>query len=199
MLPELAEQPGGRAPAPGRLAVVQSFVNTLDIEGDGLDEFASVGSMVRWLRDADLAHTGLHDSDRAVAIRLREAIRDMVDVRDHPTHPVACDFGSVVDELNLKVEVVDRIPTIVGTTPIGRALAPIVDTVRLSMDDGTWPRLKVCARDICRWLFYDHSKNHGSRWCASSICGSREKARRAYRRRRPAATPPKPKVTKTRS
>ncbi|MEV1129648.1 CGNR zinc finger domain-containing protein [Agromyces sp. NPDC049794] len=192
MLAKDAEQPGGRAPAPGRLAVVQGFVNSIDIEADELDEFATVRSMARWFQSVGLAQTGLHESDRAVAIGLREAIRDMVDVRDHPTHPVAHEFAAVVDDLELKVVVLGGIPTIVGTTPIGRALAPIVDAVRLSMDDGTWSRLKVCARDRCRWLFYDHSKNHASRWCASSVCGSREKSRRAYRRRKSIAAPHQP-------
>jgi predicted RNA-binding Zn ribbon-like protein len=59
----------------------------------------------------------------------------------------------------------------------------VVDAVRTAMADGTWPRLKVCERDTCRWLFFDHSRNANSRWCASSVCGSREKSRRAYARR----------------
>jgi predicted RNA-binding Zn ribbon-like protein len=196
VLTTIVEQPGGRAPAPGRLAVVQLYVNTLDIEADEFDEFATVRSLARWLSGVGLAHDGLREPDRTVAIRLREAIRDVVDFRDDPTRSVEEKFAALVDELRLKVNVVGGVPTIVGTTPIGRALAPIVDAIRLSMDDGTWSRLKVCARDACRWLFYDHSKNHASRWCASTICGSREKSRRAYLRRRPPVTAHQPKQPK---
>ena len=48
--------------------------------------------------------------------------------------------------------------------------------------DGTWPRLKACRNDICRWAFYDTSKNQSGHWCSMAICGSRRKTR-AYRAR----------------
>ena len=48
--------------------------------------------------------------------------------------------------------------------------------------EGTWPRLKVCRDDECRWAFYDRSNNGCSVWCSMRVCGSRAKAR-AYRGR----------------
>jgi predicted RNA-binding Zn ribbon-like protein len=47
-------------------------------------------------------------------------------------------------------------------------------------------RLRRCAGDDCCWLFLDNTKNHSRRWCAMSDCGSREKARRYYRRNKDA-------------
>ena len=44
-----------------------------------------------------------------------------------------------------------------------------------------WTRLKVCARDSCRWAFYDTSRNRSGRWCSMAGCGNIVKMRRAYR------------------
>lgn len=47
---------------------------------------------------------------------------------------------------------------------------------------GIWERLKACANENCRWIFYDYSKNRSGNWCVMEVCGSREKMRR-YRKR----------------
>jgi predicted RNA-binding Zn ribbon-like protein len=47
------------------------------------------------------------------------------------------------------------------------------------------PRVRQCARsDGCDWLFVDTSKNHSRRWCSMNLCGSRDKTRRYYQRKR---------------
>jgi predicted RNA-binding Zn ribbon-like protein len=63
------------------------------------------------------------------------------------------------------------------------ALADLVGIVYTAMADGTWARLKACQRDVCRWLFYDRSRNRSARWCQMAVCGNRTKTR-AYRTRR---------------
>jgi predicted RNA-binding Zn ribbon-like protein len=50
--------------------------------------------------------------------------------------------------------------------------------------------LKACQEHGCRWVFYDHSRNRSSTWCAITLCGTRAKMR-AYRARR-AASPTSP-------
>ena len=47
--------------------------------------------------------------------------------------------------------------------------------------------MKACERDSCRWVFYDRSKNRSGSWCDPADCGTRERSRRAYRRRRETA------------
>ena len=37
------------------------------------------------------------------------------------------------------------------------------------------------------WFFVDESPNHSRLWCSSEVCGNRERARRAYAKRRPKA------------
>jgi len=45
-------------------------------------------------------------------------------------------------------------------------------------------RLGMCEAGGCGWYFVDESPNHSRRWCSSEVCGNRERARRAYRKRR---------------
>jgi hypothetical protein len=40
-------------------------------------------------------------------------------------------------------------------------------------------RIKICANDECRWLFYDPTKARIKRWCSGKSCGNRMRVRRA--------------------
>lgn len=48
-------------------------------------------------------------------------------------------------------------------------------------------RLKLCGNPECGWAFVDRSRRGNRRWCEMAACGSRDKARRYYHRRRRAA------------
>src|ERR1700754_3450605 len=68
-------EPGGRAPAPGALRLVQRFVNSVDLE-DGPDDLADPGGLREWLTDAGLLGSErVSDGDHTRALALREAIR----------------------------------------------------------------------------------------------------------------------------
>ena len=47
---------------------------------------------------------------------------------------------------------------------------------------GTLDRLKMCAAEECRRVFFDRSKPATRRWCMSTLCGNRAKTR-TYRAR----------------
>jgi predicted RNA-binding Zn ribbon-like protein len=47
---------------------------------------------------------------------------------------------------------------------------------------GTLDRLKMCAAEECRRIFFDRSKPATRRWCMSTLCGNRTKTR-TYRER----------------
>ena len=68
-----------REPAPGPLATVQDFVNTLDLE-DGPEQLPDAEALRAWLADAALlerdAVVGPPEHERAVV--LREALRDVL-------------------------------------------------------------------------------------------------------------------------
>src|SRR4051812_34474759 len=72
-------QPGGRRPAPGRLAIVQSFVNThFDLVDDhGAEVLHSPTALSQWLHSAGLlaAASTLDESELIRALAVRESLR----------------------------------------------------------------------------------------------------------------------------
>jgi predicted RNA-binding Zn ribbon-like protein len=72
------------------------------------------------------------------------------------------------------------------TWPDGRAMSPVhrlaVAAVELLGDEQELARLHVC--DACCWLFVDHSRGPGRRWCSMADCGTEAKKRRYVQRRR---------------
>jgi predicted RNA-binding Zn ribbon-like protein len=60
--------------------------------------------------------------------------------------------------------------------------AVAVDAVALLRDGRRLARVRRCPGRNCGWLFLDLSGRR--RWCSMTTCGSREKMRRMYERRR---------------
>jgi predicted RNA-binding Zn ribbon-like protein len=48
-------------------------------------------------------------------------------------------------------------------------------------------RLGLCQAKGCGWFFVDESPNRSRAWCSSEGCGNRERARRAYEKKRKSA------------
>lgn len=179
-------EPGDRAPAPGPLRVVQRFVNTNDLE-TGPDLLPDAAALRAWFAEAGLGDVAVDAEDHARAIALREAIRELVCAHAGLPHDPAA--GEIVNEAGRRAglrpvlaDPATRFEPAAGGAD--GALGRIVAAIHASIAAGTWERLKACERDICRWAFYDHSKNRSGHWCSMAVCGQREKNRRAYRRRR---------------
>ncbi|NGO52854.1 CGNR zinc finger domain-containing protein [Allomesorhizobium camelthorni] len=68
-------------------------------------------------------------------------------------------------------------------TPIALEAALAVSALSLMTQDSL-RRLRICRN--CNWLFLDRSRNGSRLWCDMAVCGNRQKARRHYRRRKPA-------------
>jgi predicted RNA-binding Zn ribbon-like protein len=60
--------------------------------------------------------------------------------------------------------------------------AVAVDAIALLGDPARLGRVRACPGRNCGWLFLDTSGRR--RWCSMQTCGSREKMRRMYQRRR---------------
>jgi predicted RNA-binding Zn ribbon-like protein len=181
-------QPARRVPAPGRLRLVQDFVNTADLEG-GVDRFGTQDGLRTWLLDRGLidAQAQLGPEDLQRALRTRDAIRALAIANNgDQLDPTAAEsLNEVLARAPLQIEFDDGggaalAPTTAG---ISGALSRILAAIYESMIEGTWPRLKACRRDVCHWVFYDHSRNRSSTWCAMSICGNRVKTKAYYRRK----------------
>jgi predicted RNA-binding Zn ribbon-like protein len=179
--------------APGRLEHLRQFVNTLDLE-TGEDELADPDALAAWLEGRGLRsarrRVGKRDLERA--IELRETLRELLlannGVSPQPRSIEA--LNRVASEAALSVRFdADGSPALLprGSGP-GGVVAPLIAIAYEAMVAGTWPRLKACLADDCRWVFYDRSKNRSGTWCAMQVCGNRAKVR-AYRERRVKPSP----------
>jgi predicted RNA-binding Zn ribbon-like protein len=185
----MTSEPADRPPAPEPIRIVQRFVNTVDLE-DGAEELADAAALRRWLVGAGLlgADARVSAADHGRAIALREALRALALANaGHASDPEA------VAIVNAAARRAELHPTLTGAAGgslvpaaggVDGALGHIVAAVHAGIAGGTWARLKACERDSCRWAFYDASRNRSGQWCSMSGCGSREKNRRAYQRRR---------------
>jgi predicted RNA-binding Zn ribbon-like protein len=162
-------------------------VNTVDIEASE-EELGDPRGAAEWLTRRGLLRKRLRITDRdlELLLRVREAIRELAFANQSGGRAAGtiATLNEIARTLPLSVrfEGSGRGHLEPGSRGVKGALARILGIVYTSMADGTWPRLKACRRDTCRWLFYDHSKNRSSRWCHMSICGNRHKAR-TYRAR----------------
>jgi len=179
--------------APGDLRKVQRFVNTLDIE-QGTDELSTPAALDDWLREEGLAEpvTAIPASaaDLAAALELREALRGVLGAHvRHETRGQQADGAvgrlasiAATMQARLQADADGRVTLVPAATGSGAALTRLLLIAADAAATGTWPRLKVCSADDCRWAFYDRSPTRTGCWCSMSGCGSRAKSR-AYRDR----------------
>ena len=163
-------------PAPGRLELVRRFANTVDPE-----HRREVLHSPQQLHDL-LVELGLLDAGMPVAPADLTAAHDL---RDR-IRALALANNGVPTDSSLEAPLVARIDDagaeLAAPRDVDGAFAALVGIVYTAMVDGTWPRLKACRREICHWLFYDHSRNRSGVWCSMAVCGNRTKTR-AYRER----------------
>jgi predicted RNA-binding Zn ribbon-like protein len=182
-------EPGGRPKAPGRLELLQRFINSYN--HDFPREWDRIGSKERaqaWLRDKRLVAPGdrISEADAARLRELREAIRALA-IANQGGRPPAAAMDIVrkaSDTARLRVAIDGAGRTALEPEPRGidGAVATLLGILHEAQLTGHWPRLKGCRQ--CGYAFFDRSKNRSATWCAMSICGNRTKNRAYYRRRR---------------
>lgn len=63
---------------------------------------------------------------------------------------------------------------------------PVLGGITLAVAElinaGVWPRIRVCANELCRHAFYDTTRSRTQRWHSYEICGNRTNVA-AYRAR----------------
>ncbi len=184
-------QPGGRPPAPGRLALVQAFINShYDLEHDhGAELFDSPAALVRWLAERELIDPGARVDAKGLerALTIRESLRALAAANpgDQPPRAVLERLDTAAAGARAEVRFTGGASFIPGERAgLDEALGALLATVAAATIDGSWSRLKVCPGEDCGWAFFDHSRNQTGRWCSMRVCGGRAKARAHYRRRR---------------
>ena len=183
------QAPIPRLPAPSpALQRLQAFVNTKDIES-GIDAIASPRQLHAWLVAAAAidVHEPVTRDAHARAIAVREGIRALALANND--RPLRRDLVAEMNRAGRRSALVPAVEDSMiwrlepATRGIDGFLGGLLGTLVTVMADGSWSRVKACANDGCRWLFFDQSRNHSGTWCSMAECGSRMKAR-AYRARR---------------
>ena len=187
-----AEKPvdnaSSRELAPGELATLQQFVNTLDAD-PGIELLEGPGDLRRWLTHHELVapSTRIGAAEFRRAIEVREAFRTVL----HANNGAPVDHAAVATlddaaraaELTVRWDESGRAELAPARPGLDGAFGKLLAIAYRARVDGTWDRLKACPDEGCGWVFYDKSRNRSSTWCSMASCGNRAKAR-AFRERR---------------
>jgi predicted RNA-binding Zn ribbon-like protein len=182
-------EPGGRPKAPGRLELLQRFINSHNHDfPPEWDRIGTPETAQAWLLEKRLLAPGdrVSNADVARLRGLREAIRALV-IANQRGEPGAA-AASVIRELSGAAQLTVGVDDAGGTAlePAQRgldgAVATLLGILHEAQLSGHWSRMKACRQ--CEYAFYDRSKNRSAAWCDMSICGNRTKNRAYYRRRR---------------
>lgn len=164
-----------RSAAPGGLALIESLVNTLDIE-KGHDSLDTAEGRARFgLTEDEVPHA------RAVRESLRAALLAHA---GHPPHREVTPLGELLAHAPLYVTVDDDGSATLAPADTGPLLSRVAVAVADALVAGTWTRLKACEAETCHWAYYDRSPAGRGRWCSMQVCGARAKMRR-YRAKEP--------------
>jgi predicted RNA-binding Zn ribbon-like protein len=182
-------EPGGRPKAPGRLELLQRFVNTHnhDFPSDW-DRIGNAKKARAWLRQKRLVAPGdrVSEADAARLRELREAIRELA-LSNHggapaPAAKEVVRAASATAGLRVAVDTNGQLRLEPERGGVDGAVATLLAILHEAQLTGAWPRLKGCRK--CGYAFFDRSKNRSAAWCAMAICGNRTKNRAYHRRQR---------------
>jgi predicted RNA-binding Zn ribbon-like protein len=180
---------------PPELALLYDFLNTLDrrrfvehgVAHSGGDELATTRGLESWMREHGLLRRGqdVNDGDHRAAVDLRNALRAFLEAAPedrsrnseaaHQLTAASRKFPLILAASGEGAVVLEPAP---GSSALGSVLAQMIGLA----EAGSLARLKTCASEECRWVFFDRSKPANRHWCSSARCGNRQKTR-AYRRR----------------
>ncbi|HEX8743030.1 MAG TPA: CGNR zinc finger domain-containing protein [Thermoleophilaceae bacterium] len=186
--PKPIDNSSSREPAPGELATLQQFVNTLDAE-PGIELLETPADLRRWLTHRELVapSTRIGGPELRRAIEMREAFRAVL----HANNGGAVDRAAIdtldaaarAAELTVRWDGDGNAELVPARSGLDGAFGRLLAIAYRARVDGSWQRLKACPEENCGWAFYDHSRNRSSTWCSMAVCGNRAKAR-AFRERR---------------
>jgi predicted RNA-binding Zn ribbon-like protein len=185
-------EPGGRPKAPGRLELLQRFINSYNHDFPrAWDRLGTKEQAQAWLQQKGLVGPDVRISaaDAARLRELREAIRALT-IANQAGQPDAAAVAIVrrasrTARLRVAIDDAGRTVLEADRTGVDGAIATLLGILHEAQLTGQWRRLKGCRQ--CGYAFFDRSKNRSAAWCAMSVCGNRTK-NRAYRRRRSSAT-----------
>ena len=182
---------------PDALANLYDFANSLDVRHfthHGVqhvqsDELEGPRELGAWMSQRGLLLSGARITPAMfdTALQLRAGVRTYLEIDPAERRKIGDAVRSLNKAMRLFPLVAEARNDGVMALRAGRddALAGLSVVVAEMYDGsvrGTLDRLKMCAAEECRRVFFDRSKPATRRWCMSTLCGNRTKTR-AYRER----------------
>jgi predicted RNA-binding Zn ribbon-like protein len=181
---------------PDALAHLYDFANTLDLRSfthHGVprrqeDELKDPQDLVAWLEQRNLLSRGVKITTATfeAALSLRADLRNYLqrDATERRHGNATRALNAAIAAFPLRAELGGKAGAALrparndGLAGLSVIAAELYDGAR----NGSLDRLKMCAAEECRRVFFDRSKPATRRWCMSTLCGNRSKTR-AYRER----------------
>jgi predicted RNA-binding Zn ribbon-like protein len=182
---------------PDELANLYEFANSLDlrrfthhrVQHVPSDELTSAQDLAVWMSRRGLLRPGARITPPMLetALQLRASLRAFLEC-----DPSERQKNKAV--LRLLNKTTRLFPLVAEACDGGRmTLRPARDDALAGLSDivaelhgasvsGALNRVKMCASEECRRVFFDRSKPGSRRWCLSTLCGNRMKTR-TYRKR----------------
>lgn len=169
--------------------VALDLTNTVSWRGDParrLDRLDLPGFLPRWLRSTGVGEPA---DDLAPVLPRVRALRELVYTLladERPAESALTDFGALLAAAHVRAVATPSLPVrwdvpVAAAADVPHALVLRTDEL-LRSPDAT--RVHRCAGRGCDWLFIDTTRNQSRRWCRTSDCGNRERARRHHDRHR---------------
>lgn len=177
------------------LETLRSFVNTAEPDAH-TDEVDTPDRLYDWLVERSLLAVDATIDEKAhrEALEFREAIRALAlanGARElDPSAIVTLNRIAAGAELSVVLDSDGRAELHGVGRGLDQTLGQLLSILYTAMVDGSFLRLKGCADDTCKWLFYDRSKNRSKKWCEMEACGNVNNARAYRQRNRDRALPP---------
>jgi predicted RNA-binding Zn ribbon-like protein len=182
---------------PDELANLYDFANSLDVRHfthHGVqhvqsDELKGPRELSAWMSQRGLLWSGARITPAMfdTALQLRSSVRTYLEIDPVERRKAGDAVRSLNKAMRLFPQVAEARNDGVMVLRAARddALAGLSVVVAELYDGsvrGTLDRLKMCAAEECRRVFFDRSKPATRRWCMSTLCGNRTKTR-TYRER----------------
>jgi predicted RNA-binding Zn ribbon-like protein len=182
---------------PDQLANLYDFANTLDVRHfthHGVphvqgDELGGVRELGAWMAKRGLLFTSARITTPMFddALLLRASVRaylqcDPAERRKNKDAVQSMNAALKLFPLVARAQVDHSMVLGAARDDALAGLSAVVAELYDGSVRGTLDRLKMCAAEECRRVFFDQSKPATRRWCMSTLCGNRMKTR-AYRER----------------
>ena len=163
------------------------LVNTISWPGTERthDWLHSPDNLQRWMRAVGLPALKAKAADLKAVIDLRadlDAVLRPLASGGQPARKTVEDLNRRIEQANLR-RAIDP-ATLAWKWKAAEqgidAFAPVIMDAAELITAESHDRLRHCP--ACDWLFEDQTRNGQRRWCDMADCGSRDKARRYYRR-----------------